>query len=471
MKRRSESKMRRSRVRTGPLVLTALVVTLATTLATCSSLPEHVGPERLYWRAPLLLPDVTADLRRPGFWISRLAAPDDVVMDADQIAALNHDLVSRGLVKAVPLANDPAPASARLTKEFDALAKRILYLPDGRKVDDAWWKAMRPRLNLGAVYPERWAVAVAWVDQRILPDTTRLTAEVLDAEFDEFQNSGYDLGTAFQVSHQSADGRWVWARGTQSDGWIEGARVAYCDRQTLIDWQSRPSVVVTSARAEVWSDTGRRAWRSWLRMGARLPVEADEGDLWRVSVPAADEQGRLTPVSAWIPKSDAVAGTLVYTRRAVLEQAFKLLDRPYGWGDSFGEQDCSRFIASVFSPFGIFLPRNSAAQGVSGVSLASFARTDPAEAKAQAVAASDPATTLFRLDGHIMLSLGTYEGRPYVIHSLWAYTQVEGGKEYVRVINATAVSTLALSEGSKRGSLLERIRSVRTLQPLPPPNP
>lgn len=464
---------RRSRAQSGlgggmGVVGAALVVLVGTSVA-CTSLPEHVGPERLYWRAPLLLPDVNADLRRPGFWISRLVAPDEVVMNADQIAVLNQNLVSRGLVRAIPLPVDPTPAPARLAKDFDALAQRTLFLPDGRKVDDTWWKAMRSRLNLEASFPERFAIAVAWVDQRILPDNTRLTAEVLDSEFDEFQNSGYDLGTVFQVSHETSDGQWVWARGTQSDGWLGRSRVAFCDRQTLVDWQSRASVVVTAARAELWSDPGRRAWRSWLRMGARLPLEADEGDLWRVSVPVADPEGRLTQASAWIPKSDAVAGNLVYTRRAVLDQAFKLLDRPYGWGDSFGEQDCSRFVASVFSTFGIFLPRNSAAQGVSGVSLASFARTDPVEAKSFAVATSDPATTTLRLDGHIMLFLGTFEGRPYVIHSLWAYTQVEGKREVVRVINATAVSTLSLSEGSKRGSLLERIRSVRTLQPLPDP--
>jgi len=451
-------------------------VLLVLGLVSCAGLPDHVGPERLYWRAPVLLPGVTPDLRRPGFWVGHLADPDGLVMDPAQIAALNQNLVDRRLVQAVPRPEGVEPASGvrdRLTKDFAWFAKQTYYLPDGRKVDPTWWAAVRTQLNLDdpQADTDRWALAVAFTDQRILPDRTRLTAEVLDSDFDEMQNSAYDLGTPFQVVHESRDHRWVWARGSLSDGWLDPRTLAYTDRQTLVDWQARETVVMTAARAEVWGDRDRHQWKTWLRMGARLPVEADEGELWRVTLPTAGPEGTLVPVSAWIAKADAARGSLPYTRRTVLEQAFKLLDRPYGWGDSYGEQDCSRFIAEVFSTVGIVLPRNSAAQGASGVALAAFQRSDPAAAKAAAVASADPATTLLRLDGHIMLYLGSLEGVPYAIHETWAYTQMDQGRPVIRVMNGVVVSTLELSAGSPRGSLLERIRSIRELQPLPPPAP
>jgi hypothetical protein len=201
-------------------------------------------------------------------------------------------------------------------------------------------------------------------------------------------------------------------------------------------------------------------------MGTRFPLEADEGNTWRVSLPVAGPNGTLNSVPAWIAKGEAARGDLPYTRRTILEQAFKLLDRPYGWGGTYGEQDCSRFLAEIFATVGIVLPRNSAAQGASGLDLGTFARQDPVSVKAAAVASADPATSLLRLDGHIMLLLGTVGDKPYVIHDIWAYTQMDGTKEVVRVINGVTVSTLSLSEGSQRGSLLERLLNLRGIRPL-----
>jgi len=452
---------------------------LLSSLVACTNLPVHVGEDRLYWRAPVLLPNTTPDMRSPGFWIARLKAPDEVVMDTVQIAAFNQALRDRKLVSALP---GPAPepgatsTGTSVAKTLGWLAKRTYYLPDGSRADAKWWETLRPRLNLEApdLEGEHYALAVAWADQRILPDRTRLTAEVLDSDFDEFQNSAFDLGTAFQVQRESADGQWLWTKGALSEGWVERRSLALCDRKTLEEWQARDTVVVTAARAQIWSDRDRHLWKAWLRMGARLPVEADEGSLWRVTLPVAGTDGSLAFASAWIAKDEAVRGALPYTRRTIVEQAFKLLDRPYGWGDTYGEQDCSRFMAEVFGSVGIVLPRNSAAQGVSGIDLGTFVRKDPVSAKASAVASADPGTTLVRLDGHIMLLLGWIEGRPYVIHDLWAYTQTEGNSEFVRVINGVTVSTLDLSQGSKRGSLLERLLNLRQVAappvaPDPPP--
>jgi cell wall-associated NlpC family hydrolase len=40
----------------------------------------------------------------------------------------------------------------------------------------------------------------------------------------------------------------------------------------------------------------------------------------------------------------------------------KLLGRPYGWGNMYFYNDCSAELQSLYTPFGIWLPRNSAAQ-------------------------------------------------------------------------------------------------------------
>src|SRR5690606_38975597 len=54
------------------------------------------------------------------------------------------------------------------------------------------------------------------------------------------------------------------------------------------------------------------------------------------------------------------------TRRAVLEEAFARIGRPYGWGGHEGGLDCSRFVMDVLASFGLELPRHSGRQAASG---------------------------------------------------------------------------------------------------------
>ena len=72
--------------------------------------------------------------------------------------------------------------------------------------------------------------------------------------------------------------------------------------------------------------------------------------------------------------------------------------------------------------------------------------------------------TILYFRGHVMLFLGLVNNTPYVIHDIWGYSEKIGTPEDVRVINRIAVSDLSLGEGSKKGSLLKRLRIVRTIE-------
>ena len=74
-----------------------------------------------------------------------------------------------------------------------------------------------------------------------------------------------------------------------------------------------------------------------------------------------------------------------------------------------------------------------------------------------------PGATLLRLPGHIMLYLGTVDGRPYVVQEIWGYREPGPGRDRVRLINRVVVSDLSLGTGSWRGSLLSRIDRARII--------
>ena len=130
----------------------------------------------------------------------------------------------------------------------------------------------------------------------------------------------------------------------------------------------------------------------------------------------------------------------------------------------FGGQDCSRFLCEIFSTVGIKLPRNSSWQADAGKVVAEFTSDMSDEEKLAIIMREGiPGVTLLRMPGHIMLYLGTYNEKPYVIHSIWAYREHIRTRDIIRLINKTAVSDLSPGEGTKKGSLLRRITKMTNI--------
>jgi hypothetical protein len=171
--------------------------------------------------------------------------------------------------------------------------------------------------------------------------------------------------------------------------------------------------------------------------------------------------------SGFLAPADVNSGFLPYTPRVIYEQAFKMLDKPYGWGDMNGGQDCSRFIQMVFATVGLQLPRNSSEQRLVGILLDGFKEDlSPEDKEAYLLGDGVGALTLLGLKGHIMLYLGDVDEKPYAIHATWSYKEKapDGQGEVTRFIKGVAVTGLNLGAGSSKGSLLERIISIRVIE-------
>ncbi len=166
------------------------------------------------------------------------------------------------------------------------------------------------------------------------------------------------------------------------------------------------------------------------------------------------------------------------TRRAVLTEAFSLLDSPYGWGGHEGGRDCSRFLLDIFATFGLPLPRHSARQATSGTFQVDVESMPSREKLLLIESAQQKGIVLLHFPGHIMLYLGRDDdGRPYAIHSFSEYvepceglTDPDGAPiETLRRVDRVAVSDLSLGEGSSRTDFLSRISRVVVIGGAPGP--
>ena len=142
----------------------------------------------------------------------------------------------------------------------------------------------------------------------------------------------------------------------------------------------------------------------------------------------------------------------------------RMLGTPYGWGDSGGNRDCSGTARDLFTPFGIWLPRNSAAQA-KAFPFVAFEECNGEEKEKILISGAVPFATLLRVPGHIMVYLGEFRGEPCVFHSTWGIRTSRDGREGRHIIGAAVITTLTPGEGVEdfdpsRGDLVDRLEGM-----------
>ena len=427
---------------------------------------------RLYYVAPTQIPNVSREMKTAGFWVSRVARPDAVIMDEKAMNAFNRH-VRETLQLTKDLREIPNPYDGRILREgllsrFNNIKEKNYFDDDGKKADGAFFEHVEKQLALETIENElnlEYGFIVHYADQRFFPTDEGLYATAHDIDFDELQNSALDVTTPVAVLHRSEDHQWLYVASELSDGWVQAEKIAISKRAEFEAYLAATSfVVVTSAEADLYLDEARANFYDHIRMGVKLlEVTSPAPDVYAVKLATRTRRGGIEFKTAYVKKDQASAGYLPYTPRSVLEQAFKMLNEPYGWGGMYGGQDCSRLLQEVFATVGITLPRDSKDQARTGQNLAAFKEDEPLSRKLAALKKAPVGSVVLPMKGHIMLYLGTVNGRPYAVHSLWGYREPSEEGDIVRVINRVEVSDLYLGEDSQKGPLLKRMNAIRSI--------
>lgn len=446
--------------------LAGLLVLILCAGACAASPPPTVLP------SPTLLPHTTRLMQTPGFWISRHPAPDRPFIDRDRIEELNQH-ICRDLKAAADLLDETTLTSGsalqlELEKELGKLARKRLFLMTGESVSAGMLSHLRQEMAMDTIpdfIPVRYGIVVRFSHQRVLPTDIFLSEDSVDIDFDELQNSALDAGTPVRLLHVTRDGNWWYAASDISGGWIHAETLAFCNREQARRY-IRPERMAVSIRAksDLFLDPEMTRHHEIIRMGVVLPLIHRNSNTTELRLPFRGADGALEEKTGYTRTSDLHEGFLDPTPRTIIQQAFELLHAPYGWGGMYGEQDCSRFIQEVFATTGIRMPRNSVDQAKVG--RLPILLPGPSDIPGRMESLADHAiggSTLLYLKGHIMLYLGQDAGRHYVIHSTYSYRMPAGETDTVVRVNRVAVSDLFLGQGSRRGSLADRLVSFRNI--------
>ncbi len=337
-----------------------------------------------------------------------------------------------------------------------------------RKVPAAELEALKanvdPDTYPNLVHP---GIAVRDLDLRVLPTEEPLFQDFAKAgqglPFDLNQNTKTWEQTPLLVVHASADRAWYLVETPTAAGWVPSRDVALCDPGFIRLFATLRLAAVVRDRTPVADPYGR--FRVLARLGMVLPlINVEGGDAGGLDVLLADRDlhGSAVPLFTRLAPETARPLPLPLTARQVAGLADQLVGQPYGWGGVWGGRDCSSTLQDLFIPFGLLLPRNSAAQGRAGAGE-DLAGLDDAAKEAAIAARGVPFLSLLHRPGHILLYLGQRDGRAVALHTVWGVrtTDFSGPTPGRKVIGRTVITTLVpgreLARFDPEGSLLRGV--------------
>ena len=263
-------------------------------------------------------------------------------------------------------------------------------------------------------------------------------------------------------------------------GWVRTIDLAIAkERAEAVDYEeTKDRLVITGSFVKVFGDSLCQQPVFVAQMGTSFPLPqysasgvrgkttGEANPCYVIEIPYRESDGRFSFRKGYIPGNEDVhLGFLPYTQENLARQAFKMLHQPYGWGEMFGGRDCSRFILDLFGTFGILMPRNSKLQARIGVPLGPVEGKTIKE-KEKILDHATPLATLLRLPGHIMLYLGSDNGRYYAIHSIWGIQRGGWFGPKLQQIGKVVVSDLSLGKTGPNQSLLHRITDIQFIGPV-----
>ena len=359
-----------------------------------------------------------------------------------------------------------------------------------RMVDNADLPRLR-RVILGG--SPRSAITVRATDLRAAPTMKPFFSSAHGAgsgwPFDLFQYSRLHAGTPLAVYHKTLDGAWLLVQSASAWGWVPAEDVAGAGQDFRTLWRkSRLCAFVREGVGLKFKSLGVDGGNApSIRPGSFLAT-ADIGTVLpsrrdgEVFLPLRGLDGEAYVVTASFAQfgesarefragdqlhTPAVPMPLLLTPRHVAGIGGRMMGQPYGWGGLYGDRDCSATMQDLFTPFGIWLPRHSAAQAEEGrlVPLEGF--SDSAKQKSLREQAR-PFRTLIWMPGHIGLYVGQWEGQAAMFHNMWGVRNSLGGGREGRLVIGRAVVT-GLRPGEERGDvdakalLLRKVKAFTVL--------
>jgi len=276
--------------------------------------------------------------------------------------------------------------------------------------------------------------------------------------FDYNENSSIKINTPLFVSHLSKDRLWAYVESSVASGWIKVADIAYVNNKFIKIFENKNYYI--NLRDDTTIYKNGYPLKS-VDLGTLFP-RAKKG-----FIIASKDYKNNAFIRVIDPNNYFKKLGLEFTLENIEKISMELIGQRYGWGGLLENRDCSLMTKDFYTPFGIFLQRNSSMQKMDGNSI-DLSTLDNKMKKEFIIQKGIPFQTLIYLPGHIVIYIGVKDNEPLIFHNMWGVKTINQNGKYGRnIIGKAVVTTLTpgkeLENFLDEYSILSRIESITIL--------
>lgn len=262
--------------------------------------------------------------------------------------------------------------------------------------------------------------------------------------FDYLSNSTLSINYPLYVSHLSKDGDFAFVQNDAVWGWVDTRDIKFMSQNDINLIKNSNFITILKDKTPVKNLDEEFIF--YARVGALLMLNSFDDNYFYGKV--FTSKGLE---SYKIPKNSATNFPAILNTQNTKQIINSILGEPYGWGGFNYYRDCSLFTKDFMAAFGIWLPRNSKAQGnmYKSINLDSFSNEQKLE---QIKKYATPYLTILYMPGHVMLYTGIVDGKVSVTHNAWGLKTANDGRA---IIGSTAITTLEI--GKNLGVLTDNL--------------
>lgn len=282
--------------------------------------------------------------------------------------------------------------------------------------------------------------------------------------FDYLQNSSIHANEPILVSHYSKDKEWVYVFSSFASGWVKTHDIAFLEEEHVQAWQNAQQVFFIKDNIPLYDENETFLFQS--KIGMMLALIDEDEQAYTLLAVSAYKTAQPLFVKTKVSKEVATKAILNFNTENLNKIMGEVSVSKYGWGGMYGQRDCSSLLRDMFTPFGIWLPRNSYGQSKVGEVIKLDGLSEDEKEKTIKEKAIAFKTLLYR-KGHIVLYVGTYNNEIVIFHDTWGVRTLKEGIEGRIIIGKTIFSTLKLGEEQanydEKSSMLKNLKSMNIL--------
>jgi len=241
--------------------------------------------------------------------------------------------------------------------------------------------------------------------------------------FDYLQMSAIQPATPIYILTESQDKAWRYVISPAVTGWVKSEDIATVNSSFVTRWTALAIKNIGAVIQHSVSVQQGKQFYFLARPGTILPFEHHRSGYFSAFIPVRKADGSALIKSVPVHEKMFTAVPWPMTRTNIATLMKSMSGRPYGWGNSLFYNDCSSELRNLMMPFGILLPRNSAAQIKSAARIVDLSKESLQDRIAYLEKHGRAFTTLVYLPGHIMLYIGNSQinGKsvPMTYQNLW----------------------------------------------------